>query len=65
MNAALRMHSDQDEENSLLKPFMPYLRLLLNALNKMPLVKTTAYRGVSGQLDEVWLLSGWIGSWYA
>ena len=62
MNAALRLHGDQDEEHSLLKPFMPYLRLLLTALNKMPLEKTKVYRGVSGQLDEVWLLVGWIGS---
>ena len=65
MNGALRVHSDQDEGNSLIKPFMPYLRLLLNALNKMPLVETTAYRGVGVQLDEVWLLVGWIGTLYA
>ena len=59
MNAALRLH---DSEDKLLQPFLPYLRLLLNGLNKIPLVQAQVYRGVDGRLEKV-EVDGWVDGW--
>ena len=50
MNAALRSHADAQHQ---LQPFLPYLRLLMNALYHMPLVRARVYRGVGAQVAEV------------
>ena len=50
LNNALRMH---EEDTALLLPFMPYMRLLLSGLYKLPLVQAKMYRGVGAELAEV------------
>ena len=48
LNAALRSHGKRD-----LKPFLPYMKLLLSALYQLPLVQVPTYRGVKLELFEV------------
>jgi len=48
LNAALRDHAQPEK----LHPFLPYLRLLLNGLHKLPLVNMRVYRGVKLDLHE-------------
>ena len=48
MNAALRAH-DYEE----LQPYLPYMKLLLTALYKLPLVEAQVYRGVKADLANV------------
>ncbi|CAM4811676.1 unnamed protein product [Rotaria magnacalcarata] len=46
LNKALR-----DEKRHLLKPWFPYLKLFLNALERLPFYNDTVWRGVSGDFD--------------
>ena len=48
LNNTLRDHGDPGE----LSAFLPYLKLLLTALNKLPLVRAKVYRGVKGDLHK-------------
>ena len=48
MNAALRNH-DLDA----LAPFLPFMKLLLTALYRLPLTRVKVYRGVKLDLHEV------------
>ena len=48
MNAALRLHN-YDE----LQPYLPFMKLLLTALYKLPLTETDVYRGVKADLADV------------
>ena len=48
MNGALRTH-DLDA----LAPFLPFVKLLLTALYKLPLARAKVYRGVKLDLHEV------------
>merc|ERR1719362_2092787 len=44
LNSALRDHAHPEN----LKAFLPYLKLLLKSLNKLPLVRVQVYRGMGG-----------------
>ena len=46
LNAALRNH-DKDS----LEPFLPYVKLLLSALYKLPLIRVPTYRGVKTEME--------------
>ena len=48
MNAALR-----DHDLNALAPFLPFMKLLLTALYKLPLTRAKVYRGVKLDLHEV------------
>ena len=48
LNSTLRDHSQPEH----LKAFLPYLKLLLRSLNKLPLRRAKVYRGMSGDLHE-------------
>merc|ERR1712032_734741 len=48
LNSTLREHPQPEH----LKAFLPYLKLLLKSLNKLPLVRVQVYRGMSGDLHE-------------
>ena len=48
LNSALRDHAHPEH----LKAFLPYLKLLLKGLNKLPLVRMQVYRGVNVDLHE-------------
>ena len=62
LNAALRDHTHPDN----LKAFLPYLKLLLTALNKLPLVRAKVYRGMSADLHETYnQLPGQVFRWWA
>ena len=62
LNSALRDHVHAEK----LKPFLPYLKLLLKGLNKLPLVRTRVYRGVSVDLhNEYNQLLGKVFTWWA
>ena len=62
LNSALRDHPHQDK----LAPFLPYLKLLLTGLNKLPLVRAKVYRGVKGDLHEEYNnLNGRTFTWWA
>lgn len=62
LNSALRDHPNQDK----LAPFLPYLKLLLTGLNKLPLVRAKVYRGVKGDLHEEYnKLNGRMFTWWA
>jgi len=62
LNSALRDHPNGDK----LAPFLPYLKLLLTGLNKLPLVRTKVYRGVKEDLHEAYNeLNGRMFIWWA
>ena len=62
LNSALRDHKRPE----LLTPFLPYLKLLLTGLNKLPLVRATVYRGVCLDLHEQYNnLQGKVFTWWA
>ena len=48
LNAALRAHDLVE-----LGPYLPFMKLLLSALYKLPLVQAKVYRGVKLDLHEV------------
>jgi len=61
LNAALR---NFDKLN--LEPFLPFMKLLLSALYKLPLTHVRTYRGVKCELYEAYnLLTGHVWSWRA
>merc|ERR1711939_980121 len=62
LNSALRDHAHPEN----LKAFLPYLKLLLKGLNKLPLVRAQVYRGMSGDLHEEYnQLQGKVFRWWA
>ena len=62
LNGALRDHAHPKN----LEAFLPYLKLLLNGLNKLPLVRTQVYRGVNVDLHEEYnQLQGRTFRWWA
>ena len=62
LNKALRDHLHEEK----LEPFLPYLKLLLSGLNKLPLVRVRAYRGVTLDLHEQYnLLRDRVFTWWA
>ena len=48
LNAALRKHDKRS-----LEPFLPYMKLLLSGLYRLPLVRARTYRGVKLELYKV------------
>jgi len=61
LNAALRAHDTVE-----LGPYLPFMKLLLTALYKLPLVNAKVYRGVKLNLAEVYnALSGKWFSWWS
>ena len=54
LNAALRNHDTVE-----LEPYLPFMKLLLTALYKLPLVQARVYRGVKLNLSEVHMLVCW------
>ena len=48
LNAALR-----DHDLSALEPFLPFMKLLLSGLYRLPLTRVRTYRGVKLDLHEV------------
>merc|ERR1711934_911469 len=48
LNAALRDRAHPED----LEAFLPYLKLLLKGLNKLPLLRSKVYRGVAVDLHE-------------
>ncbi len=62
LNAALRDHCNPHR----LTPFLPYLKLLLTALYKLPLVEAKVYRGVKLDLHDAYdTLVGKRFTWWA
>ena len=62
LNSTLREHPQPEH----LKAFLPYLKLLLKGLNKLPLVRAQVYRGMSGDLHEEYnQLQGKVFRWWA
>lgn len=62
LNAALRDHTHPEK----LTAFMPYLKLLLTALNKLPLIRQKVYRGMGVDLHETYnKLQGQVFCWWA
>jgi len=62
LNSALREHANPEK----LAPFLPYLKLLLTGLNKLPLVRAQVYRGVALDLHEQYnQLEGKVFTWWA
>ena len=62
LNGALREHSHPEN----LKAFLPYLKLLLKGLNKLPLIRKQVYRGVNVDLHEEYnQLQGKVFRWWA
>ena len=53
LNAALRTH-----DVSALEPFLPFMKLLLSGLYRLPLTRVRTYRGVKLELYEVSLNMG-------
>jgi len=45
----------RDRDRALLKPFFPYLKLLLSGLYKLPLINVPLYRGVKRDLSELYI----------
>merc|ERR1719201_1420011 len=59
LNAALRNHDKRS-----LRPFLPYMKLLLSGLYQLPLVRVPTYRGVKLALFKTYnLLAGKVWSW--
>ena len=48
LNAALRNHDKRS-----LRPFLPYMKLLLSALYQLPLLRVPTYRGVKLEIFKV------------
>merc|ERR1712224_417741 len=62
LNATLRSHPQHDH----LHAFLPYLKLLLTGLNKLPLRRVKVYRGVKLDLHEVYSkLEGKVFRWWS
>ena len=62
LNSALRDHTHPEN----LEAFLPYLKLLLKGLNKLPLIRKTVYRGVNVDLHEEYnQLEGRTFRWWA
>merc|ERR1712176_1343819 len=62
LNAVLRDHTHPENLNA----FKPYLKLLLTALNKLPLVRAKVYRGMRADLHETYnQLPGQVLRWWA
>merc|ERR1712032_1589993 len=62
LNSALRDHAHPEN----LKAFLPYLKLLLKGLNKLPLIRAKVYRGVNVDLHEEYnQLQGRTFRWWA
>ena len=62
LNSALRDHTHPER----LKAFLPYLKLFLKGINKLPLVRVQVYRGMSGELHEEYnQLQGKVFRWWA
>ena len=62
LNSTLRDHPQPER----LKAFLPYLKLLLKSLNKLPLVRVQVYRGMSGDLHEEYnQLQGKVFRWWS
>ena len=62
LNSALRDHAHPEN----LEAFLPYLKLLLKALNKLPLIRQNVYRGVNMDLHEEYnQLQGRAFRWWA
>ena len=62
LNTTLRDHTHHDN----LKAFRPYLKLLLTALNKLPLERAKVYRGMNANLHETYSqLQGQMFRWWA
>ena len=63
LNSILRDHAHSSEAA---KAFLPYLKLLLTGLNKLPLTRVTAYRGIKADVHEVYNdLDGKVITWWA
>ena len=62
LNHELRNHTDVDGA----KAFLPYLKLLLTGLNKLPLVRAKVYRGIKSDVHEVYnQLKNKVFTWWA
>ena len=62
LNNALRDHTDVEGE----KAFLPYLKLLVTGLNKLPLVRTKVYRGIKADVHDVYSqLENKVFTWWA
>ena len=62
LNGTLRDHTHPEH----LKAFLPYLKLFLTGLNKLPLVRAKVYRGVTGDHHDVYnQLQGQVLRWWA
>ena len=62
LNSALRDHAHAEN----LEAFLPYLKLLIKGLNKLPLLRTKVYRGVNVDLHEEYnQLQGRTFRWWA
>ena len=62
LNSTLREHTQPEN----LEAFLPYLKLLLKSLNKLPLVRAQVYRGMCGDLHEEYnQLQGKLFRWWA
>merc|ERR1712032_631523 len=62
LNSALRDHAHPEN----LEAFLPYLKLLLKGLNKLPLIRKQVYRGVNMDLHEEYnQLQGRTFRWWA
>ena len=62
LNSALRDHTHPEN----LEAFLPYLKLLLKGLNKLPLIRKQVYRGVNVDLHEEYnRLQGRTFRWWA
>ena len=62
LNKAMREHLHPEK----LEPFLPYLKLLLTGLNKLPLVRKQTYRAVTLDLHEQYnLLKDKVFTWWA
>merc|ERR1712032_910850 len=62
LNSTLREHPHPEH----LKAFLPYLKLFLKGLNKLPLLRVQVYRGMSADLHEEYnQLQGKVFRWWA
>ena len=62
LNNALRDHTDVEGE----KAFLPYLKLLVTGLNKLPLVRAKVYRGIKADVHDVYSqLENKVFTWWA
>ena len=62
LNSALRDHAHPEN----VEAFLPYLKLFLKGLNKLPLIRTKVYRGVNVDLHEEYnQLQGRTFRWWA